>query len=317
MRDRCTAVLDVGKTHSKLSLWNARGELLAHRSRANGRVAAGRYGALDAAAIEEWIAIVLCGFAAIGPVGSIIPVGHGAAAAVLREGRLACPPFDYESAIPGDVRRRYDAGRDPFAETGSPALPDGLNLGAQLHWLEELMPDMATSKAVIVPWAQYWAWVLSGVAAAEVTSLGCHTDLWNPVSRQPSALAHRRGWDRRLAPLRRAGDVLGRLRPDWVARTGLAPDTQILCGLHDSNAALLAARGFPEVAARDATVISTGTWFVAMRSHADRSAAQSLPGSGASGPAALPEGRDCLVNVDVGGIAVPSARFMGAANSNC
>jgi sugar (pentulose or hexulose) kinase len=74
----------------------------------------------------------------------------------------------------------------------------------------------------------------------------------------------------------------------------------VYCGLHDSNAALLAARGFPEIADHEATVLSTGTWFVAMRK-----------------PAApidmtmLPEHRDCLVNVDVFGQPVPSARFMG------
>lgn len=27
---------------------------------------------------------------------------------------------------------------------------------------------------------QYWALRLTGIAANEVTSLGCHTDLWNP-----------------------------------------------------------------------------------------------------------------------------------------
>ena len=54
------------------------------------------------------------------------------------------------------------------------------------------------------------------------------------------------------------------------------------------------------VAAREATVLSTGTWFVAMRSPSSR-----------VDLAALPERRDCLVNVDADGHPVPSARFMG------
>ncbi len=69
----------------------------------------------------------------------------------------------------------------------------------------------------ILPWAQYWSWLLSGVAASEVTSLGCHTDLWNPLTGEASALAERRGWAARLAPLRGAGDILGTLTPAWVA----------------------------------------------------------------------------------------------------
>jgi sugar (pentulose or hexulose) kinase len=196
----------------------------------------------------------------------------------------------------------YRAGRDGFALTGSPALPDGLNLGAQLHRLEALMPQLASGKAQLLPWPQYWVWRLCGVAAAEVSSLGCHSDLWQPAVQAPSPLARARGWAARLAPLRRAGEVLGRLGDDWVRRTGLDKDVQVYCGLHDSNAALLAARGFAELNGHEATVVSTGTWFVAMRS----------PDPGASLDLwALPEDRDCLVNVDVNGRAVPSARFMG------
>jgi hypothetical protein len=47
-------------------------------------------------------------------------------------------------------------------------------------------------------------------------------------------------------------------------------------------------------------VLSTGTWFIAMRLPLTPDAAPSLP-----------EARDCLVNVDVYGQPVPSARFMG------
>ena len=96
--------------------------------------------------------------------------------------------------------------------------------------------------------------------------------------------------------------MLGSITPAWAARTGLPPDVRVHAGLHDSNAALHAARGFPEIGDDEATILSTGTWFVAMRS----------PGSDAPVDiASLPEARDCLVNVDVRGRLVPSARFMG------
>jgi sugar (pentulose or hexulose) kinase len=297
-----TAVFDVGKTHSKLSLWSAEGELVARRSRSNARIEAGRYWALDARGIEAWAALTLAEFATLAPIGTIIPVGHGAAAALVRRGKLACPPFDYESTIPPDVRIRYAEARDDFALTGSPALPNGLNLGAQLFWLEEMMPALVHEEVKILTWAQYWAWVLSGVVASEVTSLGCHTDLWRPATQEFSALAVRRGWAARFSRLHQASDILGTLLPEWTKRTGLAQDTQVLCGLHDSNAALLAARGSKVIANHEATVVSTGTWFVAMRSP--------LPGEN-SIPFSIPEHRDCLINVDVSGKPIPSARFMG------
>jgi sugar (pentulose or hexulose) kinase len=220
--------------------------------------------------------------------------------AVVRDGRLLLPPMDYENPIPAAERSRYDDGRDAFAATGSPSLPDGLNLGAQLHWLETLHPHALRAGSMLLPWAQYWAWRLSGVAASEVTSLGCHTDLWLPGSGVPSALAVHRGWAGLLAPLRKASDCLGTLSSEWIARTGLGAGVEVYCGLHDSNAALLAARGFPELMAGESTILSTGTWFVSMRTPA-------VPIT----PGALPEDRDCLMNVDAFGSPVPSARFMG------
>ncbi|MDG2532128.1 carbohydrate kinase [Sphingomonas sp. HITSZ_GF] len=306
MGEGLSVVLDLGKTLSKLSLWDASGAMLARRTRPNGQVEAVLGGeairVLDTAGIEAWVEEVLREFAGLGRVMRIIPVGHGAAAAVVRDGALAAPPLDYEQPIPAACVAAYLAQRDPFARTGSPALPDGLNLGAQLHYLETLVPEALAGDALILPWPQYWAWRLSGVAASEVTSLGCHSDLWCPATGEPSALAVRRGWADRLAPLHSAGDAIGTLDAEWVRRTGLPEDVAVHCGLHDSNAALLAARGFAAIAEQEATVLSTGTWFVAMRT----------PGKGMRVDlAALPEARDCLVNVDVHGMPIPSARFMG------
>jgi sugar (pentulose or hexulose) kinase len=299
--DDLIAVLDVGKTLAKLSLWRRNGELVARDTHANTRLETGAYAALDAEGVEAWIAATLSDFARKGRVGAIVPVGHGAAAAVVKDGRLVAPPMDYEQPIPAEDRQAYDAERDAFAETGSPALPLGLNLGAQLHYLERVHPGLLDG-AQILPWPQYWAWRLCGVAASEVTSLGCHTDLWRPKAGRPSELARRRGWAERLAPLARADQALGPITAEWARRTGLPADAQVYCGLHDSNAALLAARGFQEIADHEATVLSTGTWFVAMRSPADGAQIDL---------SALSEARDCLINVDAYGRAIPSARFMG------
>jgi sugar (pentulose or hexulose) kinase len=296
-----TVVLDVGKTLSKASLWDENGNRIAARSRPNQSVIYDGVPVLDVHGIEGWLVRVLSEFAALGPIDSIVPVAHGAGAALVQAGQLQYPPLDYEWAGVSTDRQLYNRQRDSYAQTGSPALPCGLNLGVQLHWLESRRPTRADT-GQILPWAQYWAWLLCGVAASEVTSLGCHTDLWRPYEHSPSDLAARRGWAERLAPLSAADKILGTLRSQWSKATGLSSRVQIYCGLHDSNAALLAVRGHPDAAGHDATVLSTGTWFVAMRS----------PLNGAcETPANLPETRDCLVNVDVESVPVPSSRFMG------
>jgi sugar (pentulose or hexulose) kinase len=302
VQTRATVVLDVGKTLTKASLWGPTGTLVERRSRLNAKPEAGGYLALDAAGIEKWLATTLRDFSRMARIGNIIPVGHGAAAALIREGKLHAPPLDYEYPIPAAIHLEYDAHREPFLLTGSPALPAGLNLGAQLHFLQRTQPEVWRGEPTVLPWPQYWSWRLSGRAVSEVTSLGCHTDLWYPVAVSYSRTALTRGWAARFAPFARADAVVGPILAEWTERSGLPGDVNVLCGLHDSNAALLAARAAAGRAGGDMTVLSTGTWFVAMRTPSNTRFAEL---------ANLPVDRDCLVNVDLNGEPVPSARFMG------
>lgn len=288
-------VLDVGKTLSKLSLWSADGHLIEKVVRPNVPDGRGAMAVLDSQGIADWVRGQLPLLAQIAPIAAIVPVGHGAGFAALRDDALAFAPLDYEQPVPDAVMADYRGQRDPFAQTGSPALPLGLNIGSQLHWLESQQPGLFDG-CVLVPWAQYWSWFLSGVAVSEVTSLGCHSDLWNPATGDFSALARKRGWAARFAPLAKAGDIIGELKPEF----GLGAGISVYAGIHDSNAALLAARGFAAIDSGEATILSTGTWFIAMRCTAE-----------AVDPARLPESRDCLINVDAYGRPVPSARFMG------
>lgn len=295
-------VVDIGKTLSKVSLWTRDGEMLDRKVRTNAAVEIDGVRRLDIEGIAAWLRETLRCWSGHA-IEVIIPVAHGAGVVALggadgRDGPLFAP-FDYEQDIPAETMAAYRAQRDPFTATGSPPLPNGLNLGAQIWWMAQRHPE-EMGRATLLPWAQYWAWFLCGRAASEVTSLGCHSDLWSPVQESFSPMASRLGWADRFAPLVKAGDTVGTLHPDLAAETGLPASARVLAGLHDSNAALLAARGFAEIAAEEATVLSTGTWFVAMRL--------------AAGPVAietLSETRDTLVNVDAYGAPVPSARFMG------
>ena len=291
-------VVDIGKTMSKVSLWSREGKMLDRATRLNETMRQDGLLRLDADGIGEWLVEALAAWSGE-PVEYAVPVAHGAGVAALDGDSLAFAPLDYEQELPAPSLKAYRQRRDAFVRSGSPALPAGLNIGAQLHWLEQLYPARF-AEATLLPWAQYWAWFLSGKAVSEVTSLGCHSDLWLPQDHTFSDLARDAGWARKFAPLARAGKQIGTLRPEISAATGLPADCRVLAGLHDSNAALLAASGYPEIAKREATILSTGTWFIAMR----------LPVEPVD-IAVLPEGRDCLVNVDPQGRPVPSARFMG------
>jgi sugar (pentulose or hexulose) kinase len=291
------AVVDIGKTRSKLTLWSLAGARLAGFDRANLTPAAAGPLQLDLAGVAAWLTGALASAARVAELTAIVPVGHGAAA-VLMDADTPLAALDYEAEPPPDLAAAYTAQRDPFDATLSPRLAGGLNLGAQLYWLEALHPDLWPKRGQVLLWPQFWAWFLCGERASELTSLGCHTDLWRPYERRFSDLALSRGWAERLGPIQPAGDALGVVRPALAARTGLPAACRVLCGLHDSNAALHAARGLPELAGAPFSVVSTGTWFVCLN-------------AGGAGRVSYDPAEDMLANVDVAGDPVPTARFMG------
>jgi sugar (pentulose or hexulose) kinase len=285
------AVVDIGKTNAKVLVAdpeNGTEEVVARAPNAVRRD--GVYPHHDAEALWEFL---LQGLAKVGRVEAISVTTHGASAALVgADGGLALPILDYEHDGP-DGMAGYDAVRPEFAETGSPRLPVGLNLGAQLFWQARAFPDAFARVRHILTLPQYWSFRLTGVAASEATSLGCHTDLWNPFAGRFSSLVGRMGWEGLFPPVRAAGEVLGGLLPEVAKATGLPVGTPVLCGIHDSNASLVPWLGGDAPRA----VISTGTWMIVM---ALRGAA-----------VALDPARDVLVNVNAKGEPVPTARFMG------
>jgi sugar (pentulose or hexulose) kinase len=289
---RRVAVIDIGKTNVKLAVVDpAAGAELTVETAPNAVRPGPPWPHFDTAA--QW-AFLAAALRRAGPVEGIAVTTHGACAALLQaDGTLAAPVLDYEHAGPDDLRAEYEAIRPPFAETGSPALPRGLNLGAQLHWQLRQDPALPSRVAQVVTWPQYWGFRLTGQMASDVCSLGCHTDLWNPWAGTWSALPARLGLGGRMAPARRPAEVLGILTAAAQAETGLGP-VPVLCGIHDSNASLL-----PHLVTRAPpfAVVSTGTWVIAM----------AVGGA----PVAPDPRRDTLINVDAFGRPTPSARFMG------
>ncbi|MFH5774300.1 FGGY-family carbohydrate kinase [Paracoccus sp. NGMCC 1.201697] len=290
------AVIDIGKTNAKLAL--VEGETLAEIAvvtRPNRPLPGPPWPHTDLEGHWQFFLHHLAAFHAAHGIDAISVTTHGAAAVLLdRRGKVAVPMLDYEHPGPDQLGADYDALRPAFAQTGSARLPHGLNLGAQLHWLLRTCPDLATGLAQVVTYPQYWGWRLTGELATDVTSLGCHTDLWDPWQGQFSDLVERLGLAGRIAPARKANEVLGLLRPELAAATGLRPGTPVAVGIHDSNASL-----YPYVLGQGGafSVVSTGTWVVAM----------AVGGA----KAVLDPARDVLVNVNALGQPVPSARFMG------
>jgi sugar (pentulose or hexulose) kinase len=289
------AVIDFGKTNVKVAVVDTdRAEEIAVRRLANSARPGPPYPHYDTETHWTFILDALRDLRRDHDIAAISITTHGATAALVGdEGALALPILDYEHDGPDALAKEYDAVRPPFTETGSPRLPMGLNLGAQLFWQFQTFAEARATRHILL-YPQYWAYRLCGVPAAEATSLGCHTDLWSPAGGTFSALVDEMGWAQLFPELRKAADTLGTLRPEVVDATGLDPSTPLLCGIHDSNASL-----YPHLLAREGafSVVSTGTWVICM----------AVRGSTVT----LDPARDTLTNVNALGEPVPSARFMG------
>lgn len=290
------AVIDIGKTNAKLVLVNAVTlEEVGVKTISNDVINSGPYPHYDITKIWKFLLESLSSFQKEFGISAISITSHGAAVALLdRDGELAAPILDYEYDWPEKLVEEYDEVRPSFAETGSPRLSAGLNIGAQLYYQFKTIDGLQDRTAKIVTYAQYWAHALTGVAACEVTSLGCHSDLWDPHNSKFSSLVSKLGWLDKFAKVKPAHVVLGGVTTSICELTGLKKGTPVYCGIHDSNASL-----YPYLQSTDKnfSVVSTGTWVIAM----------SVGGNVVE----LNENQDTLINVNAHGDKVPSARFMG------
>lgn len=290
------AVIDIGKTNAKVVLFDLERQTeTAVETRPNVSVRWGSYAAFDTQTLWAFIKTAIARLHSAHGIDAISITTHGACFALLDEfGDLALPVIDYEDASIAQTATEYEAIRPSFDETGSPRLPVGLNAGAQIFHLQKTYPEAFAKVRWIVPYPQFWTHLLTGKIVSEVTSLGVHTDLWNPHQGIYSSLVDLCGWTTLMPEIHKAESVTGVVLPALAAEMGLPQDMPVYCGIHDSNASLL-----PHLLSRTApfSVVSTGTWVVSMAVGGEMTD--------------LDERRDTLINVNAWGQSVPSARFMG------
>lgn len=294
MAPRFVAVVDIGKTNAKLVLHDlVERRDVTMRSTPNQVSTNGPYPHYDVDRLFDFIVAALREIAAGHSIDAIAITAHGACAVLATDDGLAMPVLDYEFDLSGSETYAYETMRPAFAETQSPRMPKGLNLGNQIFWQQQRFPEAFARVRSIFTYAQYWAWRLSGVARFEPTGLGSHTDLWAPDRGDFSGIVDALGWRALFPPRGTPFEVLGPLKPAIAEAAGVGP-VPVISGIHDSNASLL-----PHLLARPApfTVVSTGTWLVSF----------AIGGR----PAALDASNGTAAYVDAFGRPVPTAMFMG------
>ena len=237
------AILDIGKTHAKVILFDANKmeEVVMYQTK-NNILNDDIYPHYDVENLKKFFITSLQQIAKSFDVTSIFTSTHGACIALMSKGTLALPVLDYEFDGPDQYNNEYNEIRPKFEQTGSPRMDLGLNLGAQLFWQKNNFPDQFSKVDEILFWPQYWSFWLSGIASSEISYASSHSDLWDIRKKKFIDLSiFGLSSKVKYPPLLSASAILGPLRKDLVKKTGLPENIPVYCGAHDSSVSLISA----------------------------------------------------------------------------
>jgi sugar (pentulose or hexulose) kinase len=177
------------------------------------------------------------------------------------DGKPLLPLYNYLKPFPGKIKSRFynEYGGDPIfsMQTASPVL-GSLNSGMQLYRIKYEKPQQFESIKYSLHLPQYLSLFMTGKPFSDITSIGCHTNLWNFSQNSYHEWVRRESILSKLAPISPAGTVQPVLqdRFDFLPTGCLAG-----IGLHDSSASMIP---YLESFSEPFVLISTGTWCISM-----------------------------------------------------
>lgn len=171
-------------------------------------------------------------------------------------GKTLTPLYNYLKPYPESLQNqfyeRYGGEEVLSRQTASPVL-GSLNSGLQLYRIKYEQPQVFDKLKYSLHLPQYLSYLLSQKAVTDVTSIGCHTLLWDFERNNYHEWVQSEGLDKKFAPILPGEVALQTTHKDKEVAVGI--------GLHDSSAALIPyLASFPE----PFVLISTGTWCISL-----------------------------------------------------
>jgi sugar (pentulose or hexulose) kinase len=252
------AIFDVGKTNKKLFLFNEQYQIVYEKSARFLETADE-----DGDQCENLESLRLSIFDSIHEVfrkgefeiKAINFTTYGASFVYIdKDGVPLTPLYNYLKEYPKKLLASFYAqygGQDKFVlETSSPSL-GSLNSGLQLYRLLKLKPSVFQEVKWALHLPQYLSYLISGQAHSDMTSIGCHTGLWNFGENNYHHWVIDSGIIDKLAPIIKGNSLVKTTFPGSGYFVG--------SGLHDSSSALIPyLLNFHE----PFVLISTGTWCI-------------------------------------------------------
>ncbi|MVM41962.1 carbohydrate kinase [Spirosoma sp. HMF3257] len=254
------AIFDIGKTNKKLFLFDEHYRIVWEKSEQFEEITDEDGDSCDDLdRLTNWVTASLAEVMAL-PEFTVKAVNVSAYGASLvyidQAGQPIAPLYNYLKAYPDKLLHQlFDAYGGESAltrQTASPSL-GSLNSGLQLYRLKYEQPDLFAKLGFALHLPQYISHVISSWPVSDLTSIGCHTMLWDFDRQAYHQWVMDEKLDTRLAPI---------VASDFTRLTVVGGDTvPVGVGLHDSSSALI-----PYLASfqEPFVLISTGTWCVSM-----------------------------------------------------
>jgi sugar (pentulose or hexulose) kinase len=264
------AIFDVGKTNKKLFLLDEQYKIVWERSDSFRETTDEEGDACeDLGQLTDWVYRSMADLDALKDfeIRAINFSAYGASFVHIGvDGTPLAPLYNYLKPFPAALKKKfYDSygGEVTFSMlTASPVL-GSLNSGMQLYRIKEEQPDLFAGIKYSLHLPQYLSFLFTGVACADITSIGCHTNLWNFSQQHYHEWVYREGIIDKLPPLLPSTKTLPLQQPVGTTYSRI-PVAGV--GLHDSSAAMIP---YLESFREPFILISTGTWCISMNPFSD------------------------------------------------
>jgi sugar (pentulose or hexulose) kinase len=253
-------IFDIGKTNKKIFLFNENYNVVYEKTEVLPETVDEDGDACENVdALSRWIHITLHEILANveWDVRAINFATYGASFVFIStDGTPKLPLYNYLKKFPELLKAKfYDqhGGERLFSlETASPVL-GSLNSGMLLYRLKNEKPQVFSKIKYALHLPQYTSFLISRIAYSDLTSIGCHTNLWNFKENKYHHWLLKEGIEKKLAPIIPTNHTNEIKIEKKRIHVGI--------GLHDSSAALIPYLiNFSEPFA----LISTGTWCITL-----------------------------------------------------
>lgn len=252
------AIIDIGKTNKKFFLLDEQYKIIFEESvQLPEAKDEDGFPCEDVHLLTDWVNDLLIKIAGLRDVliSAINFSTYGASFVhVNSEGKPIAPLYNYLKPFPEKFQRKFYnkyGGESVFSQTTASPVLGSLNSGLQLYRLKFEQPVLFEKIRTSLHLPQYISRLVTGKSYSDITSIGCHTGLWDFKYNHYHQWLYQEGVIEKLPGIFNSYEIVKAELNNKKLSAGV--------GLHDSSAALIP---YFNCSPEPFILLSTGTWCI-------------------------------------------------------